>query len=226
MSDTSELEAFFSRHLADNVRVRLIQNKRMLLQWARRDGVLTIEVNRAFTSAPTDVWRALALRVSGVRDLEAEALLDTFFQKHQSREARVRRASLQERLHPRGRWYDLSEIVSTLNDDLLDRRFRGFITWGRRPPRGRRRRTIRLGSYSMDERLIRIHPAMDQSFVPRYFVEWVVFHEMLHQLVPVKSGGGRRRFHTKQFRELEAAYPLHEQAKAWENANLKRLLES
>jgi len=125
----------------------------------------------------------------------------------------------------RGRWHDLGAILGELNELLFERRFEGRICWGREGNRRRRsRRTIRLGSYSFEERLIRIHPALDQAFVPKYFVEWVVYHEMLHQKVPTPTKNGRRLCHTREFRSLEACFPHHATAKAWEDANLQRLL--
>ena len=38
-----------------------------------------------------------------------------------------------------------------------------------------------MGSYSVEDRLIRIHPTLDRPDVPRYYVAWIVYHEMLHQ---------------------------------------------
>ena len=39
-------------------------------------------------------------------------------------------------------------------------------------------------------RAIRIHPALDREEVPVFYVEFVVFHEMLHQVVPPAERGG------------------------------------
>ena len=50
------------------------------------------------------------------------------------------------------------------------------------------RRSIKLGSYSATERLIRVHPALDRPWVPRYFVSYIVYHEMLHHVIPSSQG--------------------------------------
>jgi predicted metal-dependent hydrolase len=43
--------------------------------------------------------------------------------------------------------------------------------------------------------------------VPRRFVEYVVFHEMLHAVVPGEFCAGKRLYHTSNFRAFEKAFP-------------------
>ena len=98
------------------------------------------------------------------------------------------------------------------------------ITWGRWSTLRGRRRTIRLGSYDHREGLIRIHPALDQEWVPRELVEAVVHHELLHAALPPRESGGRRCLHGPEFRRLERELPQHTVAERWLAANLPRLL--
>ena len=98
------------------------------------------------------------------------------------------------------------------------------ITWGPVTSRGRRRRSIKMGSFAVEDRIIRIHPALDQDCVPDYFVAWIVFHEMLHGKHEVKRENGRRRFHSAAFLAEERQFPEYDRACAWEKANLDRLL--
>ena len=90
----------------------------------------------------------------------------------------------------------------------------------------RRRRSIRLGTYSFDERLIRVHPKLDEAWVPHFFVRFIVFHEMLHHVEPARETRSRTEFHTPAFRARERAYPEYERSIAWERANLRQLLRS
>ena len=94
-------------------------------------------------------------------------------------------------------------------------------------PCSSRRRSIRFGSYSAQENVIRIHPLLDQDFVPQYFIRYIVFHEMLHAFLGAhESSSGRRRVHTREFRRRERAYPDYARAVEWESkeSNLRRLL--
>jgi predicted metal-dependent hydrolase len=91
-------------------------------------------------------------------------------------------------------------------------------------PGKRRRKSIRLGVYDHQTREIRIHPALDRPEVPHYFVEFIVFHEMLHQLFPSPPGAGRKIHHPRAFRDRERAYPRYAEATRWEKAHLSLLL--
>jgi predicted metal-dependent hydrolase len=51
--------------------------------------------------------------------------------------------------------------------------------------------------------------------VPRYAVEYIVYHEMLHLKHPVKLRGSRRCVHGKEFQAEEKLFPQVEQAKAF-----------
>ena len=53
----------------------------------------------------------------------------------------------------------------------------------------------------------------DHFAVPRYAVEYIVYHEMLHLKHPVKVRGGRRCVHSADFRAEEKLFPRLEDAK-------------
>ena len=73
--------------------------------------------------------------------------------------------------------------------------------------------------------MIRIHPLLDQPFVPRWFLEYVLYHEMLHSVVPDETNSaGRRRIHTAEFYRRERAFPRYRRARQWEDENLARFL--
>lgn len=136
------------------------------------------------------------------------------------------------RIRPRGRCSDLSRIAEELNRRFFGGELTARITWGRRRPRrrSRRRRTRRvsmqLGSYHPDQDLVRVHPALDQPWVPRYVLEAVIYHELLHAALPPVERNGRRRIHTPEFRRRERLYPHLDRAQHWVEQNLPRLIEA
>ena len=73
---------------------------------------------------------------------------------------------------------------------------------------------------------MRIHPALDQPWVPHYVLESIVYHELLHAALPATVVDGRRRVHTPEFRRRERLYPRLDEAKAWVRENLMRLIEA
>ena len=75
--------------------------------------------------------------------------------------------------------------------------------------------------------LIRIHPVLDREDVPPYFLESVVYHEMLHHhLGGVPDRAGRTVYHSRAFRQAEARYLWHREALAWEKEHLPHLLRA
>lgn len=81
-----------------------------------------------------------------------------------------------------------------------------------------------MGVYDHLTRTIRIHPSLDRPEVPLFFVEYIVFHEMLHQAVPGKDTGSRKQHHGPEFRARERRYPEYARALTWEKENLNLLL--
>jgi predicted metal-dependent hydrolase len=115
----------------------------------------------------------------------------------------------------RGKVHDLSAFYRELNEEYFENSVNAAITWGPSSPRAVvRKRT--LGSYSMRSHVIRIHPVLDKTTVPRYVVAFVVYHEMLHAALGISRQGGRRSIHSKEFRRRETLFKDYEKAMAWE----------
>ena len=128
-------------------------------------------------------------------------------------------------LEHEGRYFNLREIFSKLNRGYFRGALRGYrIVWGRK--RKQRPSTYFVfGTIQEADRVIRIHPLLDAPFVPAWFLEYVVYHEMLHAVVPDEyAASGRRRVHTEAFLKKEMQYPHYRKARAWEKDNLARFL--
>lgn len=189
-----------------------------------------VRVHRMFTEADPATLRALARYVSQ-GDRHASALLGRFIDAHQHLVHESMRSGECVRpppLRPVGAVHHLGALLADLNARYFGGSVRAAITWGRhggaRP--GARLRTLKLGSFHPDERLIRVHPVLDQPFVPRFFVQSVVFHEMLHEVHGMPLVHGRRSIHSPAFRADERRFEHHALAEAWERDHLERLLAS
>jgi len=115
---------------------------------------------------------------------------------------------------PRGHVYDLEQIF----DELNLRFFHGLLarpqmTWSQI----RSRRS--LGHYDPAHNAIVVSRVFDHPRVPRYAVEYIVYHEMLHLKHPVRLRGSRRCVHGPEFQAEERLFPELEKAKVF----LKRL---
>ncbi len=135
-------------------------------------------------------------------------------------------------IDPVGSLIDLREIAGDLNQRYFGGRLKVRITWGKATGETahncRRGATasLQLGSYSYEDRLIRIHRVLDRQDVPRFVVESVVYHELLHADLPPVTHNGRRYFHTPEFRRRESEFRHFEKADLWVRENLQLLLRA
>jgi hypothetical protein len=203
------------------VRLAVTDNRSTMVSFRRASSSLRLRLHHMFLDAPEPVLKALA-DYAGRGRRTAGMVLDDYIRDRQPLIRRTRDASTQA-LEPRGRVYDLQALFDGLNERFFQGGISAAIGWGRFGTR-RRRRSIRLGVYDHQTREIRVHPALDRVEVPRFFVEFIVFHEMLHQLFPSGTGPGRRVHHPRAFRDRERAYPHYEAAIDWERENLGILL--
>jgi hypothetical protein len=107
-----------------------------------------------------------------------------------------------------GHHYHLEEIF----DDLNRRFFHGLMgrpqmTWSNNHSRHS------LGHYDPAHNTIVVSKIFDQPNVPRYAIEYLVYHEMLHLRHPVKMRGSRRCVHSRAFQEEEKLFPQLAEAK-------------
>jgi len=124
-----------------------------------------------------------------------------------------------------GTHFDLRAIFNDLNQRHFRKRLRGYkVVWGRRR-KHRPREQFVFGTIQEEDRVIRINPALDQPFVPQWFLRYVLYHEMLHSVVPDETlSRNRRRVHTEEFNRRERKFPDYRRARRWEDENLSRFL--
>ena len=170
-------------------------------------GHVRLRLHEKFLVAPRDVWDALALYIRKHQRKEWDIVgdyarsIDTSSEKHEV---------LEHNLRQKGELYDLGKIAKDVNRRYFNGRIKYRIGWGNDRPqrrRGRKGRSIRYGSWSRSTEIIRIHPLLDDKRVPREFVEYIVFHEMLHAVVPSVNSDGRRYDHPHNFKKFEKTFP-------------------
>ncbi len=223
MIAASALADTISALVGERVRLVVHDNRSTMVSFRRHRGLLHYRVHHMFLDAPEEVVSALAQfaapRRVAARRRDAGSRIDAYVRQHRARIGEPRPALVR----PRGQVHDLQAIFDRLNAEHFGGTVRARIGWGPNRNRGRRR-TIKTGVYVQDARLIRVHPALDRPQVPELYVAMVVFHEMLHQVVPAIERRGRRVVHGEEFRRRERAYPDYEAAKRWEESNLSLLL--
>lgn len=213
-------------HLPEPVDVVFTDNRSTMVSFQRRGGRLLVRLHLMFRHSDETILDSLALYL-GKRDPEASGVLDRFFREHQD-EIRKYTTTRAGKLRSKGKHWDLKEVFERINQTYFDGQINAKIGWGRAPAkrRSRRRHTMSraLATYRYDEQTIRVSPVLDDPDVPSYVLDWIVYHEMLHHVLPVEKHGDRRLYHTERFNLLERAFTHYEEARAWEKKHLDKLL--
>jgi len=167
------------------------------------------------------------LSLSGCDSLFTLYTKGTSLMGKRKRKLSFKRLPVQRRLQfsTEGEYFDLKTLFDKLNAEYFRNALRGYtITWGRRrkhPPK----EYFVFGTIQEEDKMIRIHPLLDAPFVPTWFLEYVVYHEMLHAVVPEEIDEyGRRRVHTREFYRRERQFHCYYRARRWEDENLDRFL--
>jgi hypothetical protein len=220
-----QLEECLRAHLpaGRGLRVTLTDNRYTMVMVRRAPERYSVRLHRMFAAAEPKLARAIA-RYVVFNDPRASAVIGAFIEKHQHIIRARPRRSPSLVMRPLGAAHDLQAIYQRLNALHFGGNLTARITWGVAPRRELPRRSIKMGSFAVEDRIIRIHPVLDHASVPDYFVAWIVFHEMLHGKYAVIRRGGRRCFHSKEFLAEERTFPDYDRACAWERANIDRLL--
>jgi hypothetical protein len=183
-----------------------------------REGKIFMRLSDLLEGAPVPIMRAIVhILLAKLYRKPIDAGHNSRYRKHVSSHALLNKAELVRQLRGRkriesakGNLYDLDQIF----DDLNVRFFHGLLarpqmTWSRIHARNM------LGHYDPAHNAIVVSRIFDHPRVPRYAVEYLVYHEMLHLKHPVRMRGVRRCVHGKEFQEEEKRFPHFEEAKAF-----------
>ena len=181
-----------------------------------REGKLLVRLSDLLEGAPDAVLRAIAhILLAKMYRKPIERNHATRYRRYVSSHHISEKAHLLRQVRGRkrietaqGRFYNLESVF----DDLNVRFFYGLLarpqmTWSRDHARNS------LGHYDPAHNAIVVSRVFDHSRVPRYAVEYIVYHEMLHLKHPVKLRGSRRCVHSAAFQAEERMFPDLERAK-------------
>jgi len=181
-----------------------------------REGRLLVRLSDLLEGAPENIIRALAhILLAKLYRKPIEREHSTRYRRYISshditQQSRVVRQQRGRKLigSAKGFFYDLDHIF----EDLNTRFFHGLLarpqmTWSKVRARNM------LGHYDPAHNAIVVSRIFDHFTIPRYAVEYIVYHEMLHLKHPVKLRGSRRCVHSAAFQAEEKLFPQLDQAR-------------
>jgi hypothetical protein len=209
-----------SARLGVPVSLRMNHNQRTMLSCKRKTFGLEVRMHRMFLVADSKMRKALGDYL-GRRCKRASRQLNAFIREQLPKFPAPPKPT--KPLRTLGRHYNLQEVFDRLNQEHFETPIVASIGWAHVPKR-KARSSVRLGVYEHERRQIRVHPCLDSPEVPLFYLEFVVFHEMLHQLFVPTEKTTRRCLHSGAFRAREKSFPAFAMAMDWEKAKLNKVL--
>ncbi len=183
-----------------------------------REGQIYVGLSDLLEGAPEAVHRAIAhillaklyrKPISAAHNLRYKRFASSAAVTRQTELIRHARGS-KRYLGPEGRFYNLEEVFDSLNmrffGGLLGR---PELTWSEHMAKRS------LGHYDAAHNTIVVSRVFDRPSSPRYAIEYLLYHEMLHLKHPVKMRGLRRCVHSSEFKAEEARFPQLAEAMAF-----------
>lgn len=187
-----------------------------------REGQIHVSLSDLLEGAPESVIRAIAhILLAKLYRKPIDATQNLRYKRFASSTAVTRQTELirgargnKRFFGPEGRFYHLEEVFDSLNVQFFGGLLgRPQLTWSE----GMAKRS--LGHYDAAHNTIVVSRVFDRPSSPRYAVEYLLYHEMLHLKHPVRMRGLRRCVHSREFKAEEALFPQMKEAQAF----IKRL---
>ncbi len=187
-----------------------------------REGRIFVHLSDLLEGAPESVLHAIAhILLAKLYKKPVDAAHNLRFKRFASSAAVIRQTESirtargsKRYLGPEGRYFHLDEVFDSLNlrffGGLLGR---PELTWSEHLARRS------LGHYDAAHNTIVVSRVFDRPSSPRYALEYLLYHEMLHLKHPVRMRGLRRCVHSREFKAEEERFPRLTEALAF----LKRL---
>ena len=187
-----------------------------------REGEIRVSLSDLLEGAPEPVLRAIAhILLAKLYRKPIDPAANLRFKRFAASTAVTRQTELirsargsKRYTGPEGRYYHLEEVFDALNGQFFGGLLgRPDLTWSEHMAKRL------LGHYDAAHNTIVVSRVFDRPSSPRYAIEYLLYHEMLHLKHPVKRNGLRRCVHSREFKADEARFPQLKEALAF----IKRL---
>lgn len=210
------LREYFQKITGKPLILTITDNATSMISVKEKKDTISVRLHQIFLSADNDVLNEITGFIK--RKKGATPKLREFINSH--KDLLPKPKPKQIRIKPEGKYFNLSEIFDSLNGEYFNNSLSVMITWGKRSPRyAVKKRT--LGSYQKETNTIRVNPILDNKKIPRYVMEFIVYHEMLHADIDTELKNCRRRIHSEEFKKREKIYKYYERAIEWEKQHFR-----
>lgn len=207
------LQRSLARIIPDKqVDIRYTRNRTVILSIRPdRKGRPVLRAHQCFRTAPDDVAdaaiRLYLTRAGKVQRRRWSHVVTLYHQQAAAPPTTVASTELRPGVH-----HDLRAILERVNATWFDSSLDLDITYGDRVAR----RLMGRHERRSPRNLIIVNPILDHAWVTEWYLEFLVFHECLHEVYPPRPSGDRMILHPPEFRLREREHPDLERARKYE----------
>ncbi len=205
------------------VRVRFTENCTTMVSKTEAGHEASLRLHRIFLNAPVDLLDETVRAFFAPRDRrsyrEARARIKDYVA--QKRGDILRPVDTARVLPPHGRFFDLRNVLERVLGEFFPASAPVEIGWSHRIQRRLMGKWIENPAPLPN--VVLINRLLDTPEVPEYYLDFLVFHELLHETFGVARCAGRWVHHSSEFRERERQFPHYSRAVEWERDNVDRL---
>jgi hypothetical protein len=209
---------FFRQNATDNYEIsaRFYPYTTLKNTIRKRGNTILVRVSDLLMDAPEEVIRALGVlmfsRMERRKVPEHEWRLYKDYVN--SRDIRQRLRKLRQIRGKKvisgseGKYYNLNESFDRVNLNYFNGELKPpILSWNKKKTR------LRFGHHDEAHNTIVISRTLDDGKLPRYLLDYVMYHEILHIKHGITYKNGRRSVHSKAFIADEKKFLEHEKAK-------------
>ena len=174
-----------------------------LYRISQEQGLVSLHIHEGFISAPVDIKEQLVLSAFNQKNQQyAKVVHDYNLSETFQQIAAELNAGAQINRHSfKGNHINLKDLFDKINQEYFGGNLQQpRLMWSAR------RSTRRLGYYDPHSNTITINRRFDTQDTPRVLVEYVMYHEMLHQHLGIHEVNGRKYAHTREFKRAEKRF--------------------
>ena len=210
---------------AAELRLEFHRNTCTMVSLCRKGCLFRLRLHEVFMEASPRVLECVVEHFFSTRRDESRSAREAIFDFLESSQTLIsEHASGMRWRAPLGRVYDLAAVQESIRCRFLPSCPALEIGWADRPSPTLMGKWVAMPKGRPN--LVIVNPLLDSRRVPQYYVRYIVFHELLHEVIPIRREGGRWIHHPTEFRRREREFPDFQRALQWEQQNVPKLFQA
>jgi len=196
-----------------------LHNYSGLYKYKKKDNLTTIILSEGFIQAEDEILNAIMTAILLGKTAESEQRVRNFGLTEEYSDVLLELDLIVDVTAEiaKGNCYDLDDLFEAINQEYFSGQMLSpRLTWNKTLTHRK------FGHYEQVRDRVVMSQTLDSPNVPRFVVEFVLYHELLHKQYGAKYINGKRRVHTPEFRRTEQQFKHYQEAEQW----LHRLAKS